>query len=191
MGQRRNKAEFRHVSLRSIICPHYTTRNPVSPALRGGHWSSFPPLFPHFTVIVLHNVILHLHSSEESGKALKSFGSSQRGKIQWRGAEQGCVCVCVCVCVRAHTCAQSLSHIWLFVTPWIVAHQAPLSMGFPSQEYWIGLPFPSPGDLPDPGIKSTSPPLAEGFFTTEPPGIVIQNVGLPPTPHPPSRHSHE
>ena len=42
-------------------------------------------------------------------------------------------------------------------TLWTVAHQAPLSMGFPRQEYWSGLPFPSPGDLPDPGIKSTSP----------------------------------
>ena len=52
-------------------------------------------------------------------------------------------------------------------TPWSVAHQAPLSMGFPKQEYWSGLPFPSPGDLPDPGIKLASPSLAGGFFTTE------------------------
>ena len=44
-----------------------------------------------------------------------------------------------------------LSHVRLFVTPWTVAHQAPPSMGFPRQEYWSGLPFPSPGDLPDPG----------------------------------------
>ena len=51
------------------------------------------------------------------------------------------------------------------------AHQAPLSMGFFRQEYWSGLPFPSPGDLPIPGIKPTeSPALAGGFFTTEPPG---------------------
>ena len=55
-------------------------------------------------------------------------------------------------------------------TPWFVAHQAPLSMGFPRQEYWSGLPFPSPGDLPDPGIKFMSPTLAGGFFTTELPG---------------------
>ena len=45
----------------------------------------------------------------------------------------------------------------LFVTPWIVAHQAPQSMGFPRQEYWSGLPFPPPGDLPDPEIESASP----------------------------------
>ena len=53
------------------------------------------------------------------------------------------------------------------------AHQAPLSMGFPRQEYWSGLPFPTPGDLPDPGIESASPAspaLAGGFFTTEPHG---------------------
>ena len=57
-----------------------------------------------------------------------------------------------------------------FATPWIVAHQAPLSMGFPRQEYWSRLPFPSPGDLPDPGIKPTSPALVGEFCTTELPG---------------------
>ena len=57
-----------------------------------------------------------------------------------------------------------------FTTPWAVAHQAPLPMGFLSQDYWSGLPFPSPGDLPDPGIKPGSPALAGRFFTTEPPG---------------------
>ena len=57
-----------------------------------------------------------------------------------------------------------------FVTLWTVARQGPLSMGFPRQEYWIGVPSPSPGDLPDPGIKRESPALAGGFFTTEPPG---------------------
>ena len=57
-----------------------------------------------------------------------------------------------------------------FVTPWTVAHQDSLSMGFPRQEYWSGLPFLSPGDLPDLGIEHMSPALAGGFFTTEPPG---------------------
>ena len=55
-----------------------------------------------------------------------------------------------------------------FVTPWTVAHQTPLSMGFPRQEYWSGLPFPSPGDLPNPGIEPASPAMAGGFFTAEP-----------------------
>ena len=57
-----------------------------------------------------------------------------------------------------------------FVTPWTVACQAPLYTGFPRQEYWSGFPFPSPGDLPNPGIKSVSPALAGRFFTTEPLG---------------------
>ena len=52
-----------------------------------------------------------------------------------------------------------------FATSWTVALQAPLSIGFPRQEYWSGLPFPSPGDLPDPGIEPASPALAGGFFT--------------------------
>ena len=54
---------------------------------------------------------------------------------------------------------KSLSHVPLFATPWTVAYQAPLSMGFSRQEYWIGLPFPSPGDLPDPGIEPRSSTL--------------------------------
>ena len=71
-----------------------------------------------------------------------------------------------------HQClhAQSLNHVQLFTIPWTVAHQTPLSMGFPRQEYWSRLPFPPPGDLPDPGTEPTSPTLAGGFFTTEPPG---------------------
>ena len=56
------------------------------------------------------------------------------------------------------------------MTPWTVAHQASLSMGFPRQECWSELPFPSPGDPPGPGIESMFPALAGGFFfTTEPP----------------------
>ena len=68
---------------------------------------------------------------------------------------------------------QWLSHVQLFATLWAIAPQAPLSMGFPRQEYWSGVPFPSPGDLPDPRIEPTSlasPALAGGCFTTEPSG---------------------
>ena len=64
-----------------------------------------------------------------------------------------------------HVCV--LSCVWLFVTPWTVAHHAPLSMEFSRQEYWSGLPFPTPGDLPNPESKPTSPAffvLAGGFF---------------------------
>ena len=58
----------------------------------------------------------------------------------------------------------------LFVTPWTVTHQAPLSMGFSRQEYWSRLPFPSPGDLPKPGIEPRSPALQVDVLTSEPPG---------------------
>ena len=61
-----------------------------------------------------------------------------------------------------------LSRVLLFVTPWTVACRAPLSVGFPRQEYWSALPFSPPGDLPDPEIESVSlasPALAGGFFT--------------------------
>ena len=69
-----------------------------------------------------------------------------------------------------HACVLScFSRVWLFATPWTVARQAPLSMGFSKQEYWSEFPCPPPGDLLDPGIKPTSlllPALAGGFFTT-------------------------
>ena len=72
------------------------------------------------------------------------------------------------MCVYAHTCV--LSHVRLFVTPWTLAREAPLFLEFSRQEYWKGLPFPPPEDLPDARIKPRSPALAGGFFTTGPPG---------------------
>ena len=57
-----------------------------------------------------------------------------------------------------------------FVTPWIVTHQAPLFLGFPRQAYWSGLPLPSPGDLPDPGIEPGFPSLEADALTAEPLG---------------------
>ena len=72
--------------------------------------------------------------------------------------------VCMCVCL--------LNHIWLFVTPWTIACQDPLSMEFSRQEYWSGLPLSTPGDLPDTGIipvSFASPTLSGRFFITVPP----------------------
>ena len=69
-----------------------------------------------------------------------------------------------------YLCVQLLSRVRLFATPCIVACQAPLSKGFSRQEYWSGLPFPSPGDLLDPGIQPMFPAFAGRFFTTEPLG---------------------
>ena len=65
---------------------------------------------------------------------------------------------------------KSLSHVRFFATLWTVAYQASPSMGFSRQEYWSGLPFPSPGDLPHPGIKPGSPALEADALTSEPPG---------------------
>ena len=64
---------------------------------------------------------------------------------------------------------KSLSHVRLFATPWTVTYQAPPSMGFSRQEHWNGLPFPSPGDLPNPGIEPRSPALQAEALTSEPP----------------------
>ena len=69
-----------------------------------------------------------------------------------------------------------LRRVWLFATPWTVAHQAPLSTGFSRQEHWSGLPFPPPGDLPDAGIEPTSlssPALAGG-------SLLLGHLGSPP-----------
>ena len=97
--------------------------------------------------------------------------------------------VCVYVCVHVHrsmwttgrtgnlivfihhiVVGSPLSHVRLFATLWTGAHQAPLAMGFPRQEYWSGLPFPSPRDLPDLGIKPMSPALQTDSLLSEPPG---------------------
>ena len=71
---------------------------------------------------------------------------------------------------------KSLSRVQLFVTPWTVAYQAPPSMGFSRQEYWSGLPFPSPGDLPDTEIEPRSPTFQADTLTSERPGKPIIKV---------------
>ena len=73
---------------------------------------------------------------------------------------------------------KSLSRVRLFATPWTVAYQASPSMGFSRQEYWSGLPFPSPGDLPDSGIEPGSPALEADALTSEPPGKIAAAKSL-------------
>ena len=78
------------------------------------------------------------------------------------------------VCLWACT----LSHVWFFMTPWMVAHEAPLSMAFSRQEYWSGFPFPPSGDLPDPQFKLVSlvsSALAGRFFTSVSPGKTLSH----------------
>ena len=72
--------------------------------------------------------------------------------------------------VRHKVKSKSLSFVQLFATSWTIAHQAPLSMEFSRQEQWSGLPSPSPGDLPDPGIKPRSPAFHTDSLPSEPPG---------------------
>ena len=76
----------------------------------------------------------------------------------------------ICHCLLFKVKVKSLTRVRFFATPWTVAHQAPLSMGFSRQEYWSGLPFPSSGDLPYPGIEPRSPALQADTLTSEPPG---------------------
>ena len=78
-------------------------------------------------------------------------------EVHWRLLQVEVVCVCLCVCAQSYP---------TLCNPWTVGHQAPLSMGFSRQEYWTGLPFPPPGDLPDPGIEPASPALAGRFSIT-------------------------
>ena len=104
------------------------------------------------------------HISNPGILAAKSLAVKAGGVIM--NCYDGLYMICVCV----------LSHVWLSVTPRTVVDQASLSMGFSQQEYWSGLPFPSPEDLPDPGIEPTSlasPALAGRFFSTVPP-VYIQ-----------------
>ena len=83
-----------------------------------------------------------------------------------------CWTLCQCSSCLLHACVFSRDR--LFATLWTVAHQASLSIGFSRQEYWSGLPFPSPGDLPDPGIKPRSPALQTDALLSEPPGKPIE-----------------
>ena len=97
-----------------------------------------------------------------------------------------------CACVLSHLC-----RVWHFATPWTIACQAPLSVGFSRQEYWSGLPCSPPGDLPDPGVEPVSPAspaLQVNSLTTEPlekpksgsqlksPPLVITNIQFPNNP---------
>ena len=106
----------------------------------------------------------------------RAVRTQRDGWTLWDSCAKKSFCgVGVCACVYTRVCAQSLSHVQLFVTPWTVARQALLSMGFSRQQYWSGLPRPSPGDLPHPVVRPASLALAGGFFTTEPLRKSLQN----------------
>ena len=102
---------------------------------------------------------------------------SLAGRGVW-GRMDTCICMAESLCCPPETIrtlligyeVKSLSHVRLFTTLWSIAHIAPLSMGFSRQEYWSGLPFYSPGDLPNPGIEPRSPALQADALTSQPPG---------------------
>jgi len=101
----------------------------------------------------LDQLIVSRKSTQDKNMAAPK-GITQLKKDAWFSRMPVCVLSC-------------FSRVQLLETPWTVAHQAPLSIGFPKQEYWSGLPFPSPEYLLDLGIKPRSPALAGRFFTTE------------------------
>ena len=113
-----------HSSLQMGNCSKYQMRKISQPRFRGRSSRS--------KISVLSIVLISIHGVAKSRTRLSD----------WTELNWNFMCVCVCY---------SLSHVWLFVTPWIVAHQTPLSMGFSRQEYRSVLPFPSPGDLSYPG----------------------------------------
>ena len=90
-------------------------------------------------------------------------------KEKWEGGGRRQISTNICSSEERNK-VKLLSRVRLLATPWTVAYQAPLSMGFSRQEYWSGLPFPSPGDLPDPGIESRSPALQADALPSELPG---------------------
>ena len=93
------------------------------------------------------------------------------GRTGWykieKGVRQGWMLSPVLFNSQVEWKVESLSRVRLFATPWTVAHQAPLSMGFSKQEYWSGLPFPSLGNLPNPGIEPRSPVLQADALPSE------------------------
>ena len=104
---------------------------------------------------------------EGHGKVITGWGRGGQGGCR-EGVKTGCL-----KAWRTMVKVKSLSCVQLFGTPWTVAYQAPPSMGFSRQEYWSGLLFPSPEDLPDPGIEPRSPTLEVDALTSEPPGKPI------------------
>ena len=96
--------------------------------------------------------------------------------------EKSFLCWAVCsryLAISWKVKGKSLSHVRLFATPWTVAYELPPSTEFSRQEHWSGLPFPSPGDLPHPGIKPISPVLVGRFFTTAPLGKCKLHSNVP------------
>ena len=101
-----------------------------------------------------HQCLYHRNRQSTTSQASPQEQQVQQPPSGYLGGKHALLFWASCTHVLSCFC-----HVWIFVTPWTVARQAPLSTGFPRQEYWSGLPFPHPGDLPDPGIRPGSPAL--------------------------------
>ena len=121
-----------------------------------------------------HCVLFYYTQPCPLGAFIKWMEGWANGAVGRRGINM-CTCALCVTCV----CTQSLGRFRLFATPWTVAHQAPLSMGFSRQEYWSGLPCPPPEDLPDPGIEPRSPALQADSLPSEPPVVIRDGWGFP------------
>ena len=120
---------------------------------------SLPSLFPFILSLYFNPLVIVCHANIQNACCFPSFFPLPTSALP--------------TALPSVCCAQSPSQVQPLAAPWTVARQAPLYMGFSRQECWSGLPFPTPGDLPDPGIKPmslASPALAGGFFTTVPLG---------------------
>ena len=132
----------------------------------GNEWGFLGDIYPWDVVTACLKYCLKLfRNSALKKKKEKKFSTKSSLKTVHNGWIK-----CMKLSFPNLACVQLLSSVQLFGTPWTIARQSPLLMGFPRQEYWNGLPFPSPGDLPDPEIKPVSLVLSGWFFTTEPPG---------------------
>ena len=119
----------------------------------------------------IYNGILLSHKREQNWLICRDMSGSRDCHTEWSKSEREKQISYLNTYMKVKV--KSLSRVRLFATPWTVTYQAPPSMEFSRQEYWSGLPFPSPGDLPDSGIKSRSPDLQADALPSEPPGKLL------------------
>ena len=166
-----SSAKWRYFPTRELICPHW----PHAPAhlsfLSGTEQESkWDPALWWWPTLGVCGPGLHSWFNGPSQLVTGSWESLAVIDCLLCNSHQHCPSDCLLSCPGVSgepgvvasvwdvcMCVQSLSQVWLFVTPWTVTRQSPLPMGFLRQEYWSGLPFPSPGDLPGPGIEPESP----------------------------------
>ena len=119
----------------------------------------------------MYNEILLSHKKEQNNAICRNMNESWDCHSEWSQTKRQISCDIDYMWNLKKKQGEVISHIWLFVTPWIVAYQVPHSVGFSRQEYWSGLLFPSPEYLPNPRIEPRSPTLQADTLLSEPPGM--------------------